>query len=95
MNADYQPQITPHPNDDSIDSDQESDEDSTVSESSEEKKMDAQMVKNDQMDAEEKTDAFLWAKICLVFILGSLYQIKFNLLFLPTSIDLLLSWKLF
>ena len=57
MDADYQPPITPHSDDNSVDSDQKSDEDSTGSESSEDEKTDG-----NQMDAEEETDVFLWTK---------------------------------
>ena len=57
MDADYQPPITPHSYDNSVDSDQESDEDSTVSESSEDEKTNC-----NQMNAEQETDVFLRTK---------------------------------
>ena len=75
MDADYQPPITPHSDDNSVDSDQESDEDSTVSESSEDEK-----TNGNQMDAKKETDVFLWKKNLSGFHPRKSLP-KFNLLF--------------
>ena len=90
MDADYQPPITSHSDEDSVDSNQESDENSTVSKSSEDEK-----TNDNQANVEEETGVFLWTKNLSGFHPRKSIPKELNLLFLLTSIDLLLNWKLF